>query len=122
MLGLGGFESILKWMTSKNFNWFLHVMLFYHVKHVLAKLSVSPVANNQDDDHSNISEESDSDSDREDEVSGSSSEGESTSSSDIGSTSTGENDGDLSSDENSDNNNTEDTMVKCQMKIQIMKW
>ena len=28
---LGGFESILKWMTSKNFNWLLHVMLFYHV-------------------------------------------------------------------------------------------
>ena len=38
-------------------HWFLHVMLFCHVKHVLAKLLVPPVADNQDDDHSNISEE-----------------------------------------------------------------
>ena len=45
-------------------------MLFCHVKHVLAKLSVPPVADNQDDDHSNISEEeNDSDSDSEDEES-----------------------------------------------------
>ena len=114
---LGGFESILKRMTSKNFNWFLHVMLFYHVKHVLAKLSVSPVANNQDDDHSNMSEESDSDSDREDKELGSSSEEESTSSSDIGSTSTGKNDGDLSSDENSDDNDTEDTMTNSDSEV-----
>ncbi|KAF8873689.1 hypothetical protein BD779DRAFT_1613661 [Infundibulicybe gibba] len=34
---LGGFESILKRMTPGNFNWFLHVMLFYHTKYVLAK-------------------------------------------------------------------------------------
>ena len=34
---LGGFESILKRMTVNKFNWFLHVMLFYHVKHVLYK-------------------------------------------------------------------------------------
>ena len=34
---LGGYESILKRMTVENFNWFLHVMLFYHVKYVLAK-------------------------------------------------------------------------------------
>ena len=65
---LGGFVSILKWMTSKNFNWFLHVMLFYHVKHVLAKSSVPHVADKQDDDHGNTSEEeNDSDSDSEDE-------------------------------------------------------
>ena len=45
-------------------------MLFYHVKHVLVKSSVLPVADNQDDDHSNISEEeNDSDSDSEDEES-----------------------------------------------------
>ena len=34
---LGGYESILKCMTVEKFNWFLHVMLFYHVKYVLAK-------------------------------------------------------------------------------------
>jgi hypothetical protein len=49
---LGGFESILKRMTSKNFNWFLHVMLFYHVKYVLAKKSPPgpPPPDDQDDD------------------------------------------------------------------------
>ena len=34
---LGGYESMLKRMTVENFNWFLHVMLFYHLKYVLAK-------------------------------------------------------------------------------------
>jgi len=34
---LGGYESILKRMTSGNFNWFLHTMLYYHTKHVLRK-------------------------------------------------------------------------------------
>jgi hypothetical protein len=34
---LGGFEQILKRMTSGNFNWFLHVMLFYHSRHVIQK-------------------------------------------------------------------------------------
>jgi len=29
---LGGYQSILKCMTVENFNWFLHVMLFYHLK------------------------------------------------------------------------------------------
>jgi hypothetical protein len=32
---LGGFESILKWMTPPNFNWFIHVMLFYHSRSVI---------------------------------------------------------------------------------------
>jgi hypothetical protein len=36
---LGGFESILKRMTSGNFNWFLHTMLFYHTMQVLKKQS-----------------------------------------------------------------------------------
>ena len=40
---LGGYESILKYMTFENFNWFLHVMIFYHVKHVLAKIKKSSV-------------------------------------------------------------------------------
>ena len=34
---LGGFQLILKRMTSSNFNWFLHVMLYYHTKFVLQK-------------------------------------------------------------------------------------
>ncbi|KAF8813159.1 hypothetical protein BYT27DRAFT_7085184, partial [Phlegmacium glaucopus] len=34
---LGGFESILNRLTQTNFNWFLHVMLFYYTQHVLNK-------------------------------------------------------------------------------------
>ena len=34
---LGGFESILKRMKIGNFDWFLHVMLFYHTQHVIQK-------------------------------------------------------------------------------------
>jgi len=34
---LGGFESILKRMTTGNFDWFLHVLLFYHTQHVIRK-------------------------------------------------------------------------------------
>ena len=36
---LAGYESILKRMTSQNFNWFIHAMPVYHVKHVLAKMT-----------------------------------------------------------------------------------
>ena len=72
---LGGFESILKQMTSKNFNWFMHVMLFYHVKHVFGKLSPPPLADNQNNN--------DNDNDSQDEESSSSSEEESRSSNDI---------------------------------------
>ena len=93
---LGGFESILKWMTSKNFDWFLHVMLFYHAQHVLAKKSVPPIADNQDDSVD------DSVDDSEDEESGSSSDQESSSSEE-------ESINGLSSDESSDDNDTEDT-------------
>jgi hypothetical protein len=109
---LGGFESILKRMTSKNFNWFLHVMLFYHVKHVLAKSSVQPVADNQDDDHSNISEE-ENDSDSEDEESGSSSDRDSSKSSEDESTSSSsdKDNMDLNSDEESDDSDTGDTPI-----------
>ncbi|KAF8868055.1 hypothetical protein BD779DRAFT_1615563 [Infundibulicybe gibba] len=32
---VGGFESILRRMTPGNFNWFLHVMLFYHTRYVI---------------------------------------------------------------------------------------
>jgi hypothetical protein len=34
---LSRFESILKHMVPSNFNWFLHVMLFYHTKYVIEK-------------------------------------------------------------------------------------
>ncbi|KAF9470824.1 hypothetical protein BDN70DRAFT_901817, partial [Pholiota conissans] len=36
-----GFDSILKRMVAKNFRWFLHSMLFYHVKHVLEKKNIN---------------------------------------------------------------------------------
>ncbi|KAF8800504.1 hypothetical protein BYT27DRAFT_7262903 [Phlegmacium glaucopus] len=34
---IGGFESILKWMTPGKFNWFLHTMLFLQTQYVLNK-------------------------------------------------------------------------------------
>ena len=34
---LGGFESIMKRMTGENFDWFIHVMLFYHTQRVLKR-------------------------------------------------------------------------------------
>jgi hypothetical protein len=116
---LGGFESILKRMTSKNFNWFIHVMLFYHVKHVLAKFSIPPVANNQDDDHNDNDSESEESGTSSDEESGSSSEEESDSSNDVESTSSSENHVGLSSDENSDDNDIEDTTTSSDDEVLI---
>ena len=39
-------------MTPGNFNWFLHAMLFYHTKHVLAKQEQKKKSqkNNEDDE------------------------------------------------------------------------
>ena len=34
---LGGFESSLKCMKSGKFDWFLHVLPFYHTLHVIQK-------------------------------------------------------------------------------------
>ena len=34
---LGGYQSIAKRMTPGNFNWFIHVMLFYHTKYTINK-------------------------------------------------------------------------------------
>ena len=34
---LGGFDHIMRRMTSWNFNWFLHSMLFYHSKQVIKR-------------------------------------------------------------------------------------
>ncbi|KAF8812166.1 hypothetical protein BYT27DRAFT_7221213 [Phlegmacium glaucopus] len=45
---LGGFESILKRMTPGNFNWFLHVMLFYHTQYVINRQKRK--AGSQEDD------------------------------------------------------------------------
>jgi hypothetical protein len=53
---LAGYESILKRMTSKNFNWFIHTMIVYHVKHVLAKMT------SMEDDESGDEESSDEES------------------------------------------------------------
>ena len=66
---LGGFESILKRMTPGNFNWFLHVMLFYHTKHVLAKKEQKKKSqkNNEDDEGEDLGlDEPESDSGSED--------------------------------------------------------
>jgi len=53
---LGGFESILKRMTVHNFDWLLHVLLFYHVKHVIKKIefkNASGQRNTSDSDNQN---------------------------------------------------------------------
>ncbi|TFK17217.1 hypothetical protein FA15DRAFT_563228, partial [Coprinopsis marcescibilis] len=34
---LGGFAAILKRMTANNFNWMIHVMLYYHTQIVQSK-------------------------------------------------------------------------------------
>ena len=48
---MGGYESMLKKMTAGNFNWFLHSMLFYHTRHVIAKQEEKASrANNNDGD------------------------------------------------------------------------
>jgi len=62
---LGGYESILKRMTSKNFNWFIHTMLVVHVKHILAKTSKSQDDESDDEDSSSDEESSKSGSEEE---------------------------------------------------------
>ena len=37
-------------MKPGNFNWFLHTMLFYHTRNVLAKQEKKKENNNDDDD------------------------------------------------------------------------
>ena len=56
---MGGYESMLKKMTLGNFNWFLHSMLFYHTRHVLARQKEKA-------DKKRNSSDSDSDSDSDD--------------------------------------------------------
>ena len=59
---LAGYESILKRMTSQNFNWFIHAMLVCHVKHVLAKntyMEDDESADEESSDKETSNEESD---------------------------------------------------------------
>jgi hypothetical protein len=60
---MGGYESMLKKMTPGNFNWFLHSMLSYHTKHVIAKQEekMSRVINSDGDSSSDSDSDSDSD-------------------------------------------------------------
>ena len=120
---LGGFESILKRMTSKNFNWFLHVMLFYHVQHILEKSSVPPVAGNQDDDHRDSKfsdEENDNDSDSEEEKSGSDSDRDSSESSEEStSSSSGIDNLDLNSDNFDEESDDKDTTTDSDDEVPI---
>jgi hypothetical protein len=50
---LGGFESILKRMTPGNFNWFVHTMLFYHTKYVIARQERRTGEEEEEDDNDN---------------------------------------------------------------------
>ncbi|KAF8223314.1 hypothetical protein L208DRAFT_1213350, partial [Tricholoma matsutake] len=43
---LGGFDSILRRMTVRNFNWFLHTMLSYHSLVVMEKQQQRSGGNN----------------------------------------------------------------------------
>jgi hypothetical protein len=54
---LGGFEKILKRMTSGNFDWFLHTMLFYHTMQVLKKQNRKMKMKQDEDDSGNEGEE-----------------------------------------------------------------
>ena len=56
-----GYESMLKKMTPGNFNWFLHSMLFYHIRHVIAKQEEKASKVNNSDGDSDSSSDSDSD-------------------------------------------------------------
>ena len=46
---LNGFQSILKCMTPGNFDWFSHIMHFYHTRNVLTKQKKKEKYNNDDD-------------------------------------------------------------------------
>ena len=70
---LAGYESILKEMTSQNFNWFIHTMLVYHVNHVLAKMTSmedDESADEESSDEESSNEESSHDESNQEEVNG----------------------------------------------------
>ena len=60
---IGGFDSILKRMTIDNFNWFLHVMLFYHTRNVLDKIKAKEEKKKKKNTNTNNNEENDDDGD-----------------------------------------------------------
>ena len=60
---LGGFESVIKCMKPGNFNWFLHTMIFYHTKHVLAKAKQKKREVESDSEDEDDGNEAQSDSD-----------------------------------------------------------
>jgi len=57
---LGGFESILKRMSTGNFNWFLHTMLFVHTQKVIKQQMEKQNAGGNEDEESD-EDESDED-------------------------------------------------------------
>jgi hypothetical protein len=60
---IGGFDSILKRMTIDNFNWFLHVMLFYHTRNVLEKIKKKEEKKRNGLDNNNENDSDDDDDD-----------------------------------------------------------
>jgi len=54
---LGGFEPILKRMNPHNFNWFLHVMLFYHTKKLQEKAAKRKDQDDEDENNYESGEE-----------------------------------------------------------------
>ena len=46
---LGGFDHIIRRMTSWNFNWFLHSMFFYHTKKVMKRIEKNMDGSNEED-------------------------------------------------------------------------
>lgn len=50
---LGGFEQILKRMTSGNFDWFLHTMLLYHANQVMRKHEAVDVDMEEEEEEEN---------------------------------------------------------------------
>jgi hypothetical protein len=61
---LGGYESILRKMTTGNFNWFLHTMLFLHTQMVIQKQAERDHGDdNRDDDDRDDDDRNDDDRD-----------------------------------------------------------
>ena len=58
---IGGFDSILKRMSIDNFNWFLHVMLFYHTQNTLDKIEQRTRKKKDNNDMSDSDNDNDDD-------------------------------------------------------------
>jgi len=50
---IGGFQSILNWMTPNNFKWYLHALLFIHTQQVI-KRQMDKVEDEEDEDDEGI--------------------------------------------------------------------